>query len=139
MDEEAAAMDSGGILSGCHVLVVEDDYFIMDDLRHGLERHGATVLGPASNVATALDIAGATQRIDAAVLDINLQGEMAFAVADALRARGVPIVFATGYDRGILPAADCRTIHCQKPVDPEAVARALAACAMRRADEAVPG
>lgn len=132
-------MDRGGILAGCHVLVVEDDYFIMDDLWHGLERLGATVLGPASSVADALDIAGATPRIDAAVLDINLHGEMAFAVADALRARGVPIVFATGYDRGMLPPADSRTIHCEKPVEPEAVARAVAACALQRADEPVAG
>lgn len=131
-------MDATSILNGCHVLVVEDDYFIMDDLRHGLERHGATVIGPASNVADALDLASATPRIDAAVLDINLHGEMAFSVVEALHAREVPIVFATGYDREILPAADGRTIHCEKPVEPAAVARAVAACARIPGDAALP-
>lgn len=122
-------MDADLTLAGRHVLVVEDDYFIMDDLRHGLEQRGATVLGPASSLEEALDIATATPRIDVAVLDINLHGEMVFSVADALRARGVPIVFATGYDRGVLPSDHARAIHCEKPIEPEAIARAVAACA----------
>ena len=131
-------MDADLILAGRHVLVVEDDYFIMDDLRQGLERRGATVLGPASSLEEALDIATATPRIDAAVLDINLHGEMAFSVADALRARGVPIVFASGYDRKILPGHHARAIHCEKPIEPEAIARAVAACVRPVAHTAQP-
>ena len=131
-------MDACPILRGCHVLVVEDDYFIMDELRHGLERHGAIVIGPAGSVADALDLASAAPRIDVAVIDINLHGEMAFSVVEALRAREVPIVLATGYDREILPAADGRTIHCEKPVEPAAVARAVAACARLPVDAALP-
>ena len=57
---------------------------------------GCVVVGPASRVDQALAIIDA-QAIDAAVLDVNLNGEKSYPVADALRARGVPFVFSTGY------------------------------------------
>ena len=40
-----------------------------------------------------------TEPIDVAVLDVNLNGEMSYPIADALAARGVPFVFVTGYDK----------------------------------------
>src|SRR5262249_477527 len=79
------------------VLVVEDDYLVAMDIVRALERAGAEVIGPAPAVEAALDALEQTAP-DGAILDINLGGEMAFPVADALLARGVPFVFATGYD-----------------------------------------
>lgn len=118
-------VDAARLLNDRHVLVVEDDYFIMDELRQSFERSGATVLGPVGSVEEALALAESAPRIDAAVLDINLHGEMAFPVADALRARGIPLIFATGYGAGTIPERFADAPHCEKPVEPEMIARLI--------------
>lgn len=112
-------------IAGCAILLVEDDYFIVKHLRRQLGQAGATILGPASNVPDALELVRTLPRVDAAVLDINLQGEMVFPVADALAMRGVPFVFATGYDPVVIPPEHGKVRHCSKPVDPMRLAEAL--------------
>ena len=107
------------------ILLVEDEYFIIDDLVRAFEATGAEVVGPAASVDDALDLIQETERLDGAVIDINLQGEMAYPVADALLARGVPFVFATGYDQGSVPAQYAHIARCEKPVDPRRIAQAL--------------
>jgi CheY-like chemotaxis protein len=62
---------------------------------------GCAVVGPASSVKQALAMIDA-EAIDAAVLDVNLNGQMSYPIADALVARGVPFVFSTGYDKDTL-------------------------------------
>jgi two-component SAPR family response regulator len=59
---------------------------------------GCVVIGPAAKVNQALVMIEANA-IDVAVLDVNLNGEMSYPIADALSARGVPFVFVTGYDK----------------------------------------
>ena len=83
------------------------------------------MVGPAATLQEAMDLMNRTERLDGAVLDINLLGEMAYTLADALRARGVPVVFATGYDRGAIPKRYADIPLCEKPVDPQQVARAM--------------
>jgi CheY-like chemotaxis protein len=107
------------------VLLVEDDYFIMKNLRLRFQQEGATIVGPAATVPDALDLVRTTPRIDAAILDIDLQGELVFPVAEALSERGVPFVFATGYDPAAIPARYAGVAHCSKPVDPGRLAKAL--------------
>lgn len=118
-------------LAGRRVLLVEDDYMIADVLCQELEGAGAEILGPVPDVQAALELLAAGGAIDAAVLDVNLGGEMVWPVADALLARGVPFVFATGYDRAAIPARYARVACCEKPVGPDAIARALARQARR--------
>ena len=103
-------------LSGRRVLVVEDDYFIAQETRSMLEQNGAEVLGPAASVDDALAIIASTSTIDAAVLDINVRDVMVFPVADALRERGVPFLFATGYEKATIPDRFAGAQHCEKPI-----------------------
>jgi CheY-like chemotaxis protein len=90
-------------VSGRRILIVEDEYIIAADLAQLLEGLGVTVIGPVGSVADALALLAGEPAIDAAVLDVTLGTEKIFPVADALRARGVPFVFATGYDAWIIP------------------------------------
>lgn len=105
-------------MAGHRVLLVEDDYFIATNMQSEFEQVGAQVLGPVPSVRAALALIDATPDIDAAILDINVQEEMVFPVADALQARGVPFLFATGYERTVIPQRFAHVRHHEKPVDP---------------------
>ena len=89
-------------LSGCRVLVVEDEEFIAADIVIELEQWGAEVIGPADSLPVALDLIATTQP-DVATIDLVLRGALAFPVAEALQARDVPFVFSTGLDRDVIP------------------------------------
>lgn len=112
-------------LRDCRILLVEDEYLLADDLTHVLEQSGAVVLGPVPSVDGALAMIDTEPRIDAAVLDVNLQGAMSFPVADALLARGVPFTFATGYDPWMFPARFAALPRLEKPFRPERLAEKL--------------
>ena len=114
-------------LHGRRVLLVEDEFLIASDLVRLLRQQGAEVLGPASSVRAALDLLQGAAEPDGAVLDVNLRGEMAFPVADALHARGVPFVFATGYTNEMIPARYASVPCCEKPFEGPEIVRALAA------------
>lgn len=118
-------MAASSNLAGRRILVVEDDFFIADDFAALLEAAGARVVGPVATLAEALSLMKTAEQIDGALLDINLQGEMAYALADALRARGVPVVFVTGYSRSAVPERYADIPLLEKPVDPRQVARAM--------------
>lgn len=107
------------------ILVVEDEYFVAADLALALARVGAQVVGPVSTEEEALALLDAGERIDAAVLDINLRGEMVYPLADALRERGVPFVFATGYGASILPMRFRSVPRWEKPFDYQALAQSI--------------
>ncbi len=103
-------------LTSRSILVVEDTYFIADDLVTALKRAGATVVGPAPNRRTALSLL-ASLPVDAAVLDINLHGESVYPVAESLMERGKPFVFASGYGRITIPDAYRAIALWEKPFD----------------------
>jgi CheY-like chemotaxis protein len=79
------------------VLVVEDSFMIISALELAFESFGWTMVGPATRVPKALAMVK-TERFDAVLLDVNLDGEMSWDVAVALKARGVPFVLSTGYE-----------------------------------------
>ncbi|GAB6841179.1 CheY-like chemotaxis protein [Methylorubrum rhodinum] len=112
-------------LDGRILLIVEDEYFIADDMRRAFEASGATVIGPVGRVEEALEIVASAPRIDGAVLDINLRHVPVYPVADLLRQRGVPFVFATGYESTVIPERLRDAIHCEKPVEAGRVADML--------------
>jgi CheY-like chemotaxis protein len=84
--------------SGRRVLVVEDEMIVAWLLEDMLADLGCAVVGPVGSVNQALAMIDA-EAIDVAVLDVNLDGQTSYPVADALAARGVPFVFSTGYDK----------------------------------------
>lgn len=106
-----------GGLQGRDVLLAEDDYLLAGELRNWLVREGATVVGPAPRVDVALDLLGRSPRLSLAILDINLQGRMAWPVADALMARRIPFAFVTGYDADVIPRAYARVPRAEKPIE----------------------
>ena len=112
-------------LRGRHVLIVEDEYLLAEDLRMTLERFGAEVLGPVPSVGEAMASVADHPELDGAVLDMNLRGNMVFPVADMLTARGVPFLFTTGYAISAIPDRYADVTRFEKPFDPEAVAAAL--------------
>ena len=115
----------GQSLAGQRVLVVEDEFFIADDLADALRAHGAEVIGPVPRLHEALAMISGKGPIDMAVLDVNLDGDTAFSAGDALLARDIPFMFATGYERDFLPARFQNVPYWEKPFDPRSLTRAL--------------
>jgi CheY-like chemotaxis protein len=120
-------MSEASALAGRKILVVEDEFLIVDYLVELLESSGVEVIGPAGSIEKALTLIAAAPRIDGAMVDLNLRGEMSFAVADALRARGVPFAFTTGYDGSAIPERYSDVARYQKPAGPIEILSALLA------------
>jgi CheY-like chemotaxis protein len=87
---------------------------------------GCEVAGVASRLNEALEKAR-TLAFDVAILDVNLDGEQTFPIAEALLARGMPFVFATGYSATSLPATLQRAPILQKPFRQSDLEQALRA------------
>lgn len=107
------------------ILIVEDEYFLAEELEGDLTRAGAVTLESVPSVPQALALLDADPAIDAVVLDVNLGGEMSYPVADALMARGIPFVFATGYGDGELDGRFPQIVRCEKPLQFRELERAL--------------
>ncbi|MEO8813456.1 MAG: response regulator [Caulobacteraceae bacterium] len=113
------------ILEGLRILVVEDEAMIAMLMEDMLADLGCVVIGPAYSLESAMEMAAAPMAIDAAVLDVNLGGKSSFDVADALKARGVPAIFSTGYGESGLRAVDDGAQVLQKPFRAGDLERAL--------------
>jgi CheY-like chemotaxis protein len=111
-------------LSGCRILVVEDEVMVSWALEEMLAGLGCEVVGPAARVNQGLELVRAGN-IDAAVLDVNLNGQKSYPVADALTARGVPFVFSTGYNNDSMPESYRDFSLLQKPYSRSKLGRAL--------------
>jgi CheY-like chemotaxis protein len=115
-----------GALAGRKVLVVEDETLVAMLLEDMIAELGGAIAGSASRVGRALELlADSARGIDLAVLDVNLGGEEAFPVAEALADRGVPFAFLTGYGNAGLPEKWRNHPTLQKPFTLEQVARVL--------------
>jgi DNA-binding response OmpR family regulator len=123
--EEKVRTDSGQPLEHKRVLIVEDEFLLGLSLLEDLAEAGADVIGPVSTLDEALEVV-TSETFDLALLDINVRGEMSFAVADALTARNVPLIFLTGYDADVIPERLRRWPRIGKPYDPRELASTLA-------------
>lgn len=97
------------------VLVVEDEWLIADQIAVALEEGGYDVVGPVGRVPEALALVGA-QRIDAALVDVNVHGERSFALAERLAEATIPFAFLSGYSTTDMPADFQDRPLLQKPV-----------------------
>lgn len=105
------------------VLVLEDEPVIAMVIEDMLIDLGCEAVGPASDLTDALALAE-RETLDAAVLDININGQRSYVVADELRRRGIPFIFATGYgEEGVEPGWNAPVL--QKPYRQDQVETAL--------------
>lgn len=112
-------------IGGRRILIVEDEYFVADDLASDLRRRGAEVIGPVGTVDEAIALVRTTPNLDGAVLDIDLHGRMSYPVAALLTAAGTPFLFATGYDGWTVDDTYREVARYEKPVRPGDVVTAL--------------
>jgi len=91
-------------LKKLRILVVEDEALILALIEDMLDEIGCTVAGSASTVQQALQKSSGTD-FDVAILDVNLGGTAVFPVAEAMRARGTPVIFTTGAGVESLPSS----------------------------------
>ena len=113
-----------GASASKRVLVVEDELMIRMLLEDMLSELGYTVAAQAARIDEALD-AAKNVAFDVAILDVNLNGETIVPVAEALDARGMPFVFATGYADAVLPEAFRNRPMLKKPFQADGLNRSL--------------
>jgi len=120
----AANLDQATRINGLRLLIVEDALLLTLELESGLQEAGAQIMGSAADLEEAMRMVDLP--IDAAVLDANLNGVSVLPVAEALAARGVPFVFATGYGDSKMAPQGFGAPIIRKPYDVTQVAAALA-------------
>lgn len=111
-------------LAGRKILVVEDEAAVAMLLEDMFEDLGCAVVGPTARIEDALAIIETTA-IDAAVLDVNLNGTASYRIADALAERRLPFLFITGYGEAGLDADYRDHPVVQKPFTSEVLEHAL--------------
>lgn len=104
----------GRLPAGLRVLLVEDEFMVALLMETELAAHGCEIIGPIGRLDRALEIAQ-REAVDVAILDVNVNGNEVYPIAEALAARGIPFVFVSGYGRRGLrvPWGDRPTL--QKP------------------------
>lgn len=112
-------------LSGCRIIILEDDYYQAHDSKNTLEDAGAKVI---SMTATVPDLGAlmADERIDAVLIDINLGHSTSFDFARELTRCNIPFLFLTGYDVGMLPKDLAGSPYISKPADRGTIVAGLA-------------
>ena len=111
--------------SGPRVLVVEDEYLIRMLLEDMLDELGYQLAAAAGTLAEASELARDAD-FEVAILDVNLDGQQIFPVADILAKRGLPFVFVTGYGEDSLPDPYRGRPALQKPFQAERLKATLA-------------
>src|ERR1700744_4582976 len=111
-------------LTSIRVLLVEDEIMIRMMVADMVEELGHAVAAEAGDVGRATELAQ-TGLFDLAILDVNLNGTMSFPVADILIKRRIPLIFASGYALGNIPAAFDSAPKLQKPFQIDTLAKAI--------------
>ena len=113
-------------LAGRRVFIVEDESMISMLLQDNLADIGCEVAGTAFRYPDAL-AKSKSLSFEIAILDVNLNGQFTFPIADILTERGLPFVFSTGYGGTRIPAPFQKAPVLQKPFQQQDLERALRA------------
>ena len=119
------------------ILIAEDDAVLATDLTVFLRGLGAEVALSVSSTPAALS-ALVHYVFDVAVLDVNLQNEWVFPVANALRDAGIPFLFLTAYSKQSIPAEHRERPFLQKPHNEAVLAEQLRALLEAAQDQPLP-
>jgi len=119
---ESAVAGAGIALAGASVMLVEDEAIVALAVNDSLTDLGFSVIGPFSRVSDACR-ALQDNKVDAAILDINLDGELVYSLAELLTARKIPFVFATGYGAESIETRFEHIPVLQKPIEKDMLTR----------------
>jgi CheY-like chemotaxis protein len=111
-------------LDGRRILVVEDSPVVAVACEDMLRDMGCVVIGPATNMAAALQLA-TEEQLDGAIVDINIRGGKAFPVLKILAGRGVPFLLASGYADWSMPEEWRECPRMAKPYSPNLLRESL--------------
>jgi CheY-like chemotaxis protein len=111
-------------LQNCRVLIVEDEATVAMLLEDFLLELGCHVTEIVARVDTALTLIE-VKNLDAVILDVNLEGEASYPVADELERRKIPFLFATGYGAQAIPEEYRWHTVLQKPFRKQELEAAL--------------
>lgn len=117
--------EGGGQPDALRILIVEDEFLLALVLEQDLAAAGYSVVGPFNKLSSAM-AATRTEAFDIAILDVNLNGEMVYPLADDLIARDIRFIFLTGYVANDLPERFRNWPRLPKPYDPAALLREIA-------------
>jgi DNA-binding response OmpR family regulator len=112
-------------LEGARVLVLEDEYYLADDLARALRERGAQPVGPVSSVVEAEELFS-RERPDAAILDLNLRGAMATEFVERLAKTRMPCLIVSGYGPEAVPSSIGHVPRIEKPTSATVVLESLA-------------
>lgn len=114
-------------LDGASVLLLEDEFVVALDAEQMLQELGVVRVETAATLRDA-EARAREGHFDVAVLDVNINGQMSFDLAESLRARGTAVVFATGYELKDRAIPNVDTALCvSKPYTSERLRQALCA------------
>ncbi|MFM9864185.1 MAG: response regulator [Micropepsaceae bacterium] len=111
------------------ILLVEDEAILKLPVEDALAARGFTCVSTGT-LDGALEILR-TERVAAAILDVNIQGSAVFNVAREVRSQGAQCVFTTGYTDASIPAEFADAPYFHKPYNIDHVVDAIAACVTR--------
>ena len=107
-----------------NVFLVEDEVMIRMMVADMLEELGFRVAAEAGEIGEAIRLAE-TADFDLAILDVNVNGKVISPVADLIKARKRPFIFATGYGSSGLPEEYRDRPSLQKPFQLETLAQVI--------------
>ena len=121
-EKEADTDESDLLIAGNRIMIVEDEALVAMAARDLMTELGFSVVGPFSKMSEAIT-ALKDGDIDAAILDVNLSGELVYPLADILATGGVPFIFATGYGAESIDRRFANIPVLQKPIERRALQR----------------
>src|SRR5262245_16795699 len=101
-------------------MIVQDEAVISALIEMIVGEAGCSIVGPVATLERALEVIE-DEEIDAALLDVRVNGRDVYAVADALSTRGIPMIFISGYSRPQLPPRYGHWPYIAKPFTPDTI------------------